>query len=170
MVQASVISTPEGAEIFRDGEYLGITPAKVPLPRDVGVANLVLKLGGFTDAPLEVRLDRDGTYEIELEAAGVKEGPGEGAVAQDSKPPADKGGEPVGGDSKKPADKGGGAASAGGDKPEVAQKPAGDKQPAGNKPPVDSKPPAEGGKKPAGGGKKPAGDSKPAETILIPRL
>jgi predicted Ser/Thr protein kinase len=71
-VKASIVTMPEGAEILNKDEYMGTTPASIKLPRDVGFVTLLLKLEGFQSTPLEVRLDRDGSYRVELEVSGPK--------------------------------------------------------------------------------------------------
>jgi serine/threonine-protein kinase len=66
-IRAIINTSPEGAGVYRGSEYLGITPVTIPQERGDGVATLTLKLDGFIHAPLEIRLDRDGDYNVQLE-------------------------------------------------------------------------------------------------------
>ena len=70
MVKILVASSPEGATVYKADEYLGLTPMTLDLNKsDHQFVQLELRLEGFVSAPLEVRVDDDRKYDVQLEVA-----------------------------------------------------------------------------------------------------
>ncbi len=155
-----ITTEPAGASVYHGEEYLGSTPLRVPFAPSKDGVTLRIEKDTFQEHLLEVSLDQDHEYVLELKPVDDTD-LGKQLTKDVRKETGGK--KPAGrnGTTKKPA---------GGAKPVAnnnAKKPAGGQKPAGN----NTKKPAGGGKKPAGGGKKPAdGGKKPGGTINIPKL
>jgi hypothetical protein len=73
-VELKVLSTPDGAEVFRaaDGVLLGLTPFSTSAPATSGTAVFRLRLSGYDDARAELPADRGGTATVTLTRTHVK--------------------------------------------------------------------------------------------------
>ena len=65
--RVAVTTTPAGAAVYLDSQWLGTTPLQVAAPRQP--ARLLLRLDGYHDAALVLRDRETGPIEVELEAA-----------------------------------------------------------------------------------------------------
>lgn len=66
--RVAVATTPAGAGVYLDSQWLGTTPLQVAAPRQP--ARLLLRLDGYHDAAVIVRGREAGPIQVELEAAG----------------------------------------------------------------------------------------------------
>ncbi len=63
----SIVTQPEGANVYDGEEFLGMTPVVVELPVQEKPRDLLLQLEGFQRTVLQVSLDRDREYRVEMQ-------------------------------------------------------------------------------------------------------
>ena len=66
--RVAVATTPAGAGVYLDSQWLGTTPLQVAAPRQP--ARLLLRLDGYHDAAVVLRGGETGPIQVEMEAAG----------------------------------------------------------------------------------------------------
>lgn len=66
--RVAVATTPAGAGVYLDSQWLGTTPLQIAVPRQP--ARLLLRLDGYHDAAVVLRGRETGPIQVELEAAG----------------------------------------------------------------------------------------------------
>jgi len=66
--RVTVATTPAGAGVYLDSQWLGTTPLQIAVPRQP--ARLLLRLDGYHDAAVVLRGRETGPIQVELEAAG----------------------------------------------------------------------------------------------------
>jgi serine/threonine protein kinase len=67
LVTLTIDSDPPGAEVYRDGVLLGVTPYQLKQLSAAGEAALVIKKAGFEDAKVALASDHDGSQRVTLQ-------------------------------------------------------------------------------------------------------